>query len=129
MVSVALRCFCTKLDFERRPSGKRAPRNRVANRALIYAPPCEGWKVLSSYPRLPTEAPLAIQLLNRLVKFFIEVADHVIKGDVLLPLGLKVVLVLNEPRVDFLTHLDCLHTPPLWTASRCFRSVPSFGFA
>jgi hypothetical protein len=48
---------------------------------------------------------------------------------VLLPLGLKVVPVLNEPRVDFLTHLDCLHTPPLWIPSQCFRSVPSYGFA
>jgi hypothetical protein len=85
--------------------------------------------VLRSSARLRTEGPLAIQLLNRLVKFFIEVADHVIKGDVLLPLGLKVVPVLNEPRVDFLTHLDCLHTPPLWIPSQCFRSVPSYGFA
>jgi hypothetical protein len=95
------------------------------NSAPLYPPRREGEKVLRSSSRLYTGGPLAIQLLNRLVKFFIKVADHVIKGDVLLPLGLKVVLVLNEPRVDFFTHLDYLHTPPLWIPSRCFRSVPS----
>lgn len=90
-----------------------------------YPLPREGSSEARLSARLCTEGPLAIQLLNRLVKFLIEVADHVIKGGVLLPLGLKVISVLNEPRVDFFTHLDCLHTPPLWMLSRCFRSVSS----
>jgi hypothetical protein len=64
----------------------------------------------------PTMRPLSIQRLHSLRKFLIKVADHVIKGDVSLAFGLfglKVFLMLLEPRVDLITHLDRLHTPPL----------------
>ena len=58
-------------------------------------------------------SPLPIQFLYRLVKLLIEVADYVIKGDVSLALGLQVFFMLDEPRVDLITHLDRLHMPPL----------------
>jgi hypothetical protein len=71
----------------------------------------------SSRRSIPVSS-LPIQFFDCLMEFLIEVANHVIQGDVSLPLGLKVIFVLNEPRVDLLTHLDFLHRLPLCTPPR-----------
>jgi len=69
-------------------------------------------------------SPFSIQLLYSLMKFIVEVADHVIKGDVSLALGLQVFFMLDEPRVDLITHLDRLHMPPLCAPHAFARCAP-----
>jgi hypothetical protein len=90
-------------------------------------PPTGGGDICSHCFRSTTVSPLSIQLLDSLMKFFIEVADHVIKGDVSLALGLQVLFMLDEPRVDLITHLDRLHMPPLCAShgyARCATLAP-----
>lgn len=69
--------------------------------------------ILTGRLLLSSMRALTLQFVHRLGEFFVEVADHVIKGDVLLALGLQEFFMLDEPGVNLITHLDRLHKPPL----------------